>query len=218
MKNYLIQKFLVSVCAIAALASCNSSKMKQDKMADDCSTIFQTGIADKMASDIYSDSQMTMTSNKANMPAACKVMQVKIDKNTNCKISGSNRIENLLDFYGKNFSSNRVVLYAPTDQIIDSTSISFKNLLALYNIKMDIKKHIDSDLFEPLKDYKYKGMHCKLDGGEITAWVGDEKVLVAIDGQIIEKLVKDSKQTVDKTKNKVKKTYHHKVTKTKKAK
>ncbi len=244
MKNSkIILNLFATLCGLFVLNACSnqSSKtaapIKEEKLSDDCSTILESNLSARQlsqADEISDENNMaksvssavssagamqdkTMANAEKSKPVStCKVMQVKIDQETACEISGSNKVDNLLNFYSSNAASDRTILIVPLNEIIDAKSLSFKSLISLYKIKVDIAKHLDSDLFSTLKDYKYKGIKCNISSGSFSAWMGEGKAIVSVEGQIIEKLTRASEEKTVKAVNEVKKEVKKDVKKVKK--
>lgn len=240
MKNSKITlNLFAALCGLFVLNACSNQSnktttaIKEEKLSDDCSTILESNLSvrelsqadelsneNNMAKSVSSAGAMqdkTMADEqKSSQVSTCKVMQVKIDEETACEISGSNKIDNLLNFYSSNAASDRTILIVPLNEIIDAKSLSFKNLISLYKIKVDIAKHLDSDLFSTLKEYKYKGIKCNISSGSFSAWMGEGKAVVSVEGQIIEKLTQASEEKTAKTVKEVKKEVKKDVKKVKK--
>jgi hypothetical protein len=140
------------------LASCATNNLLQKKPQNDCSAIFEKN-----------------QKANPNQSTECKILPIKISKNINCEITGSDKVDNILKVFAENKNINRSMIIAPFKTL--ERSLSLKHRVYYYFAKQKVRSHIDSDLFTDLKDYEYKGFSCKIPAGTVTAWISDEKLI-----------------------------------------
>ncbi len=184
------KKIIAIIAAFTMLEGCHNAKKSafhEDGAKNDCSAMFETRYLDSDKNISYKkdtkmsamamdrDGQMMSDNEENKMATECKVLEVKIDKNTKCEIVGSDKIDNLSKVLNEN-KANRTILITPRDKIDDLNVLSQKYLISK---GIDIKKHIDSEIFNNL-NFPYKGMRCQYEDKEFVLWVGDKKVVLSI--------------------------------------
>lgn len=166
------------------LNACSSTKEVlhlESKPKKDCSTIFES--LDKVKTSNKEQRNSMAENNGLSEPepdTECKVLPIKISQNVKCEIAGSDDIKNVLEFYGQN-QSDRFVFAGPLKSLINGNMLSFQNLMTYYKIKVNIADHVDSDVFNDLKDFRYKGMTCDFGGNKFVSWIGDDRIIASIE-------------------------------------
>ncbi len=191
---------------IFALASCNKNQQNQVKQIEadnDCSMIFSSN-SDIISppEDLYDSGQMQDENSVIKLASACKILKVKLDKKSDCQIAGSDKIANLTNYLNQP-NDNSIALIAPLETLLEGGFLSYKHLLLQYGIKMNLKKHIDSDLFKPISDYNYKGLSCEIEGRKITIWAGEKQAIGVLEDN---KKIDDKKSDSDSKKLSIKKS------------
>ena len=156
---------ILALLFASILTSCSATD-KSSSTASDCSTVFES-------------QQTTATP----IPQGeCKVLPIQITKEAKCEITGSHKIDAVLNLYSQNKNEQRIILIAPMKALDDATEMmSYKNQLIYYFVKLKIRKHIDSDLFNELKDFQYKGISCDISGNKLVAWLSEDHVIASFD-------------------------------------
>jgi len=157
-----------------AVSSCNAnqeSAKPQEVYRQDCSMTF---------SSFYNNAQPENNGEAAN--AICQVLPVKIDETTKCEISGSNKIDNLVNYYNKT-SDDKILFMAPLSTIKDLTkgltdNIPVKDKVDAYFFIQKLKDRAHTNLFDSLKDYKFKGMSCIGQDYKFVSWISDKDVII----------------------------------------
>ncbi len=166
----------ICVASAAILASCQSTKNTDNNVAEDCSGIFETRHVNKNQS--KNKNQSNKNENKGNennqeeARTECKVLEIKLDNDSKCEIVGSNKIDDLKEALEKG-RDDRLVVIAPQKQFKEMAKTSYKFLMAN---GIDLRKHMNSDVFENLK-FPYKGMKCDISDKKFVIWTGDKKVI-----------------------------------------
>jgi hypothetical protein len=165
--NKLAFNLITLATTVIFLDACSSTKEFlhiKSKPKRDCSAVFEGSAA----------------RGQQDWEAECNVLPVQLSQNAKCEIAGSEEIDNLLKFYSHNQDS-RFVFIGSLKSLVSNDASSFQNLILYYKIKINLTKHLDSNLFDGLKDFRYKGLKCEIEGNKFVAWIGDGKVVVALE-------------------------------------
>lgn len=162
---------IACLMALPTLAACYDER-KVEKPISDCSAIFETRSANNVK--IAKNGEELATERATE----CKILEIKVDKNTKCEIVGSDKIENLKDVLSEN-ENNKIILVAPEKQFSDAAKSANKYLLAN---GIDLKKHLGSEIFNEIS-FPYKGMRCVVEDKKFAVWLGDKKVIVTIENK-----------------------------------
>ena len=111
-------------------------------------------------------------------------------QNVKSEISGSDKVDNLLDFYNK-APAEKTIFMARAKSLVDTYHISSKDMVRYHFLIKKVKTHIDSDVFASLKDFRYKGMSCSSKKGlQFTSWISDENIIIIYDYKETKKVFK----------------------------
>lgn len=158
-----IPNFLILILTVLAVSSCqqNQNLSKEISAGDDCSTVFSA-----------------INTDEANNNSQCKVLSLQISAKIKCEISSSNKVDNLLNSYTKN-PGDEIIFMAQLEALKNlAGDVSFKDKIKFYFLVRKIQDSIDSDLFDSLKDFRYKGMSCVIDGNKFTSWISSKDVII----------------------------------------
>lgn len=173
-KSFKIANFLILIFAVLATSSCQTSKDLPNKKltSEDCSTVFLDS----------TKNAATVSDDKSSNISQCKVLHLQISDKIKCDISASNKVDNLLISHVQN-SGNGVMFVAPLEALKGlSDNVSYKDQIKYYFLIQKIKRHIDTDLFNSLKDFRYKGMNCSINGDKFTSWISEKEIIVTYEG------------------------------------
>ena len=180
-KTIRTSNLLILFLIILVVSACHRNKdlAEQENIGNinninnDCSMVFATSPDNP----IINDYEMKIEPDQIKNITRCKVLPLQINNETKCEISGSDKIDNFLDFYSQN-PDGRVLFRAPLKALVNSDDISYKDMIKYYFLIQKIKSHIDSDLFTSLKDFHYKGVSCDVKGNKFASWFNDEEIMI----------------------------------------
>lgn len=210
MKNRNLLLLCLSGIALSACASFSN------KPVNDCSTIFEDPqkVYSKQASSEFSADE----GNEQAAPGQCKVLKIKIKEDVSCEISGSESTDKLLELYQTDEDPDRVVLISPIKGLnAKEIASNYKTVLTYYKLLNNIQDHVDSDVFEGIKDYKYKGIKCESSTQKFVGWIGKDNLVASYKDKAPDSNVtqgKAVKQKAVKRTNVKSKVTSNKVTKT----
>lgn len=166
--SFTISSFLILISAVFAVSACQTNKNGQ-VVNQDCSMVFSP-----------KDGATVSTDDEFHNISQCKFLPLKINEETKCEISGSNKVDNLLNFYAQN-PGDKIFFKAPLKSLKDIASdVSLRDKLKYYFLIQKIKANIDVDtgLFASLKDFRFKGMSCDTGGNKFTSWISADHIIV----------------------------------------
>ena len=201
MKNKILMLLLTS----AALAACQGKEVKKDLSQNDCSTIFEDS-RNNFAQKQFNENRLnSLAQGKEgeyleHSSTECKILPIKISKDSKCEIAGSAKIDNILEFYSQD-NSQRTILIVPLEQFMDDKITSYTNIVLYHKVTSAIRERLNSEVFDDIKDYAYKGLNCDISGEKFTSWIGNNQVVIAIDEKQIvskDKVIKKTEVTKKK--------------------
>lgn len=168
---------LLSISTIA-LCSCATAK----KPVNDCSTIFEDNVNQTSSN----QAGQSLDENGENEePQECQVLKIKVNKDTNCEISGSDSADKVLELYQNDNNQERIVLISPIKSLDASDIIeNYDTILTYYKFLNNIKDHVSSDVFNGLKKYDYKGIKCESKGNKFIGWIGEGQLIASYTGKV----------------------------------
>ena len=203
MKNNKLTNIFLVLCTTTLITACHKTRhILKSKPVADCSTIFESGTASKSNSQSQAqtsnkDSSKLLTSenqggadlSKENMEDSlsnenqeeaieCKVLPIKLNKETNCEIAGSDSVKNLTDSLYEN-AGEKTILIASVGDLTEE--MSYKNQMIAHVVQMRLDKHFNSDLADSFDKYRYKGMSCDSAKGKMVAWIGEGRVVATFE-------------------------------------
>lgn len=209
---------LILLTTATALISCHWAKKEETVLREDCSTIFEDSRNDFAAQ----QRQMSMVKNMKETsysefkPTECKILPIKFSKESKCEIAGSNKIDNLLEFYSQN-TDEKTIIILPLEEFLKKEIGSFKGMMIYSKVSSAIQDRLNSEVFQDLEDFRYKGLNCDISGQKFTTWIGDGRVVISIDEREIKAAIEDNDKkneqvTVKKKIKKSAKQVSHKAT------
>lgn len=193
--------FLAVVACVTTLtlAACATTMDKGEDKADktdksekvssssdverDCSTVFETRYvggkaptAKEKMKKAAGDVKDAVKGEEEKPVTECKVLELKLDKNTKCELVGSDKIEDLSKVIAEN-KGNKLVLIAPEQQAKDLVKMAEKFASSK---GIDLDQYMNSELFKNL-DFPYKGMKCEISDKKVVVWSGKKQVIVTLE-------------------------------------
>lgn len=187
MKINKISNLLILTSAVFALSACQGNKEKTEIYSEDCSLAFSATAQNNVG--IVHNGQTN---------SVCKFLPLEIDETTKCEISGSNKVENLINFYSQN-PEGKTFFKAPIEYFESlGDNIDLKDKLDYYFMIKKVKNRVDSNLFDSIKDYKYKGMSCVTKDSKFVSWVSEDDIIIVYENKDLTKTVVPTKKPVKK--------------------
>lgn len=159
-----IKKLYLILFYMTILNSCSNAEYPEERKdsKNDCSSIFESsplGI-----NDLANNSE-------------CKILEVKVDRNTKCKVVGSDRIDNLAKSLEEN-REEKIIFIVPKKKLQNLGQVAQKYLES-NNINFD--KYLELDIFDDFP-FAYKGMKCAIRDKKFVLWIGEKKVVLTVNG------------------------------------